>query len=432
MLTPIEHAIQNAGGPERFLAGLERAEKDLLLYQWQLWARPEQLPPPGEWVTWLILAGRGWGKTRTGAEWIRQRVTSGAARHIALVGRTPGDVRDVMIEGESGILNVFPPGHCPVWEPSRRRLTFSTGAIATTYSSENPDQLRGPQQDTAWCDEVATFKSATAWDNLQLGLRLRQPQQIVTTTPRTVHTVRELVKDAQASGATVMTQGATYQNRAHLAPAFFAKIIARYEGTRLGEQEIKGLLLADTPGALWARTMITYHPGGADALPAMRRVVIGVDPSVSDGEDAAECGIIAVGHGVDDCYYVLADYSLRASPNRWAVQVVRALRDWEADRIVAETNQGGAMVEGTLRTVERTIPYRGVHASVGKQARAEPISSLYEQDRVRHVAPLVDLEDQLCTWVAGEGESPDRLDALVWAMTELTRPQAGPMHVGIA
>ena len=405
----IERAVQ-AVGPERFLATLTVQEQQALAYQWRLWARPSQLPPPGEWLTWLIMAGRGFGKTRTGAEWIRQRVESGETRRIALVGRTPADARDVMVEGESGILNVFPPDQRPIYEPSKRRITFHTGAIATVYSSENPEQLRGPTHDTAWVDELGTFQSSETFDNLQLGLRMGRPRQIVTTTPRPVRTIRDLVDDSD----TVVTRGTSYENRANLAPAFYRQVIRRYEGTRRGQQEIMGLLLEDVPGALWQRSMIKYK-----AAPEMERVVIGIDPSVSDSEDAARCGIVAAGKGLDGVYYVLADRSLRASPDRWAHEAISLFHELKADRIIAEVNQGGKMVELTLRTIDPLIPYSGVHASVGKKARAEPVSALYEQGRVFHVEPFRDLEDELCTWTPEEGPSPDRLDACVYALTEL-------------
>ena len=407
--SPIERAVA-AVGPERFLATLTVQEQQALAYQWRLWARPSQLAPPGDWLTWLIMAGRGFGKTRTGAEWIRQRVESGEAKRIALVGRTPRDARDTMIEGESGILAVFPPDRRPDYEPSKRRITFHTGAVAAVFSSETPDELRGPQYDTAWVDELGTFKHPEAFDNLQLGLRLGRPRQIVTTTPRPVRTIRDLLADSDS----VVTTGTSYENRANLAPAFFQQVIRRYEGTRRGQQEIMGLLLEDVPGALWQRSMIQYK-----AAPEMERIVVGIDPSVSDSEDAARCGIVAAGKGTDDLYYVLADRSLRASPDRWAQRAIDLFHEFKADRIIAEVNQGGKMVELTLRTIAPLIPYSGVHASVGKKARAEPVSALYEQGRVFHVEPFPDLEDQMTTWVSEDGPSPDNMDAMVWALTEL-------------
>ena len=409
MTSEIERAVA-AVGPERFLASLTTQEQQALAYQWRLWARPSQLAPPGEWLTWLILAGRGFGKTRTAAEWVRQRVESGEAQRIALVGRTPADVRDVMVEGESGILAVFPPEQRPIYEPSKRRLTFHNGAIATVFSSENPEQLRGPQFDTAYVDELGTFSHPEAFDNLQLGLRLGRPRQVVATTPRPVRTIRDLMVDAD----TVVTSGTSYENKANLAPAFFRQVIRRYEGTRRGQQEIMGLLLEDVPGALWQRSMIKYK-----AAPELERVVVGIDPSVSDSEDAARCGIVAAGKAQDGVYYVLADRSLRASPDRWAHEAISLFNELKADRIIAEVNQGGKMVELTLRTIDPLIPYSAVHASVGKKARAEPVSALYEQKKVFHVEPFRDLEDELCTWTPEEGPSPDRLDACVYALTEL-------------
>ena len=408
--SPIERAIQAAGGPEAFLERLSSQDKEALLFRWPLWARPSQLPPSGDWLTWLIVAGRGHGKTRTGAETIRSWLPQLSIGRIALLGRTPADVRDVMIEGESGILNIFPPDERPEYMPSMRRLLFKNGAQATTYSSENPDQLRGPQHEAAWTDELATFKSSDAWDNLQLGLRLGNPRQIVTTTPRPIRMIRELVKDED----TVITKGTTYENRANLARAFFRQVIRRYEGTRRGQQELMGVLLDDVPGALWQRQHIRYKEA-----PAMERVVVAVDPSVGEGEDIAECGIVVVGKGVDGHFYVLLDKSLRASPNRWAQEVISAYYSQPTDRIVAEVNNGGKLVELTLRTLDKNIPYTAVSASVGKDARAEPVSALYEQGRVFHVTPFEDLEDQLCTWVPREGKSPDRLDALVWGLYEL-------------
>ena len=256
--------------------------------------------------------------TRAGAETIRDWLPQMTIGRIALLGRTPADVRDVMIEGESGLMNIFPPGQRPVYEPSNRRIKFYNGAVATTYSSENPDQLRGPQHEYAWTDEVGAFRSSEAWNNLQLGLRLGQPKQIVTTTPRPTTAIKELVKDANEEGDTVVTRGTSYDNRANLSPAFFRQVIRRYEGTRLGQQELMGLLLEDVPGALWTRSIIVY----AVAIPTMRRIVVGVDPSISDGEEAAECGIVVVGEGLNGYYYVLADYSIRASPNEWAKRVV--------------------------------------------------------------------------------------------------------------
>ena len=290
------------------LAALPVQRQAMLRYLWPAWARESQKPPPGDWITWLYMAGRGAGKTRTASEWIRQRVYDGA-RRIALVGRTPADVRDVMIEGDSGLLNVFPPHERPNYEPSNRRIVFHTGGVGHVYSSEQPDHLRGPQHDTAWCDELATFKSRDAWDNLQMGLRQGSPRQIVTTTPRPVPTMRELV----ANPNTALTRDTTYANRTNLAPSLFRQIRQMYEGTARGQQEIMGMLLDSLPGALWTREMIRYRK----APPTTRRC-IGVDPSIGDGETSDECGIVGAGLADDGKVDVLGTgpYAPRRSSGR--------------------------------------------------------------------------------------------------------------------
>ena len=382
------------------------------MYDWTVWARPNQLPPQSDWLTWLIMAGRGFGKTRCGAEFVRHEVESGKARHVALVGMTPADVRDVMIEGESGILNISPPWFKPLYEPSKRKLTWPNGAIGITYSGYEPDQLNGPQSDLAWCDELRTWKYAReTWDMLMLGLRLGEhPRVVVTTTPSPIEIIRWLIKQP----TTVVTKGSTYENRAFLAPSFFEQVISRYKGTRLGRQEIDAELLEDVPGALWKRADILYK-----AAPELQRIVVAIDPAVTSNANSDETGIVVVGIGIDGFYYVLADRSARTTPDAWAKRAIQAYRDFSADRIIGETNNGGEMIQLTLETVDKNIPYKAVHASRGKQARAEPISALYEQHKVFHTDPFVDLEDQLCTWTQESGDSPDRLDALVWALTEL-------------
>ena len=384
-----------------------------LLFLWRAWARPDQVPPDGDWLTWLYQAGRGAGKTRAAAEWVRWKVDTGQARRIALLGREPSASREVMVgeESDSGLLNIYPPSQKPDYEPALRQLTFHNGAVAFTYSSANPDQLRGPQHDLAWVDELAAFRNFEAWDNLQMGLRLgRRPQQVVSTTPRPKRVIRELTKRA----STTITHATSYDNRANLADSWFEDTLAPYVGTRRGQQEIEGVLLDEVPGALWQRAWIKY----GDKPDAIDRVVVGVDPSVSDGDDAAECGIVVAAKAGDE-YFVLGDYSLRGSPAVWATEVARVYRLHGADQVTAETNQGGKMVELVLKQADATLRYDGVHASVGKQARAEPVSLLYEQGRVHHAEAMIDLEDQLCTWVPGEGDSPDRLDALVWAMAAM-------------
>ena len=415
-----ESLIQKAARVDpHFIDKLSDEDVAVLEFDWRAWARPSQLAPEGDWVTWLRMAGRGEGKTRSASEWIRQRVVQREARAIALLGRTPADVRDVMIEGESGIMKVFPPEIKPYYEPSRRRITFHTGAIAHTYSSASPDELRGPQHDTAWTDELATFRTFDSWHNLQLGLRLGAPRQVVTTTPRPLRVLREIIK----SPYSIVSRGATYDNRANLAPTFMTQILERYEGTHLGRQEIYGELLEEMPGALWRRDMIEHQP--APSRDDLTRVVVGVDPSISDGETSAECGIVVCALDKYDNFWVLDDATTRGSPLIWANKVIASYRTFNADRVIAEENQGGKMVEAVLRQIDNNVSYRGVHASQGKQARAEPIAALYEQSRIFHASFFNDLEDQMCVWVPGiGGDSPDRLDALVWGMTELIRPKS--------
>lgn len=406
---------------------LSQKEAEAILYDWAVWSRPNQRPPAGSWLTWLMMAGRGFGKTRAGAEFIRSEVEAGKTRYIALVGKTPADVRDVMIEGESGLLKISPPWFMPKYESSKRRLTWPNGAYATTFSSYEPDQLRGPQHDLAWVDELRTFAYVNeVWDNLMLGLRLgSHPRVVVTTTPAPLAIIRNLIKEP----TTVVTKGTTYENRAFLAESFFGQVVSKYAGTRLGRQEINAELLEDVPGALWKRADILYkqvpthkekHDGQEVDIPELQRVVVAIDPAVTSGEGSDETGIVVAAKGIDGYYYILADRSARATPDAWARRAIQAYRDFSADRIIGETNNGGEMIQLTLRTVDRDIPFKAVHASRGKQARAEPISALYEQHKVFHTTQMPDLEDQLLTWTPESGESPDRLDALVWAMTELS------------
>lgn len=383
------------------------------MYDWQFWARPKQLTPPGDWYVWLILAGRGFGKTRTGAEQIRAWQEQGYKR-FALVGQTPAEVRDVMVEGEGGILAISPPWNMPKYEPSKRKLTWPNGAIATAYSGENPELLRGPQHEKVWVDELAKFKyPQETWDNLMLGLRLgSQPQAVVTTTPKPTRTLKDIVSDDN----TVTTRGNTYENKANLADAFINTIIKRYEGTRLGRQELYAELLDDNPDALWRRKDIEDFR--ATKVPPLSRIVVAIDPQAKNGETSAETGIIVAGRCKDGEAYVLADASVKGTPETWAKAAITGYHKYQADRIIGEANNGGDMVEHTIRTVDKTVPFRQVHASRGKHLRAEPISALYEQGKVHHVGMFPELEDQMCDWVPGD-TSPDRLDALVWALTEL-------------
>jgi phage terminase large subunit-like protein len=402
---------------------LNPAAARALLYDWQFWARPAQLPPPGNWRVWLLLAGRGFGKTRTGAELMRARVAERTARRLALVAPTAADARNVMVEGESGILAVSPPWDRPRYEPSKRRLTWPNGAIAMLYSADEPERLRGPQHDAAWCDELGSWRYSEAWDMLMFGLRLgTDPRAVVTTTPRPTRLIRALIADPTA----VVTQGSTYENRANLAPAFLDQIIRKYEGTRLGRQEIEAELLDDVPGALWTRGVI--EAARAQTAPPLIRVVVAIDPAATSTADADETGIIIAGRDSQGQGWVLADASGRYQPAEWAKTAVAAYRAHHADRVIAEVNHGGEMVEATLRVIDPNVPFAAVRASRGKVARAEPVAALYEQGRVRHVGVFPRLEDQMCGFVpAGHGDvdlrsvghSPDRVDALVWALTDL-------------
>lgn len=399
---------------EKLLATLSLDEKAELVYHWPFWARDNQLSPEGDWRVWLILAGRGFGKTRTGAEWVRARVQQGRTRRLALVGPTAADVRDVMVEGESGIMAVCPPSERPNYEPTKRRLTWPNGAVATLFSADEPERLRGPQHDSCWCDELGAWRRPEAWDMLLLGLRIgTDPQAVVTTTPRPTKIIKELARHP----TTRVTVGSSYENRANLAPAFYEAIVRRYEGTRLGRQELLAEILEDNPYALWQRDQIDATR--VEGAPDMVRVVVGLDPAVTADEDSAETGIVVAGIGDDGDFYVLSDRSLRASPNGWARAAVRAYTVHKADRILGEVNNGGDMIEATLRAVDENVSYKEVRATRGKQLRAEPIAALYEQGRVHHVGFFPELEDQLVEWVPGE-TSPDRLDALVWALTELS------------
>ena len=373
------------------------------------------MPPEGDWRIWLIMSGRGAGKTRAGAEWVRAQVEAGRCGRLALVAPTAADARDVMVEGESGILGISPDWNRPLYEPSKRRLTWKNGATATLYSADEPDRLRGPQSDGAWGDEIGSWNRPEAWDMLMLGLRLgANPRAVATTTPKPVRLIRELL----ANPHTVVTRGSTYDNALNLAPAFLDQIISKYQGTRLGRQEIEGALLEDVPGALWQRAQLDACR--LAAAPELRRVVIALDPAATSGENADLTGIIVAAKGVDGRGYVLADLSCRLSPDGWARRAVNAYHHYGADRLIAEVNQGGEMVASVIKTVDRNVAYRGIHASRGKRLRAEPVAALYEQGRISHCGSFPDLEDQMCAFTAdGFDGSPDRVDAAVYSLTEL-------------
>lgn len=404
----------------QLLAGLSGDELEAVTYDWSLWGRAEQQPPPGAWRVWLLLTGRGWGKTRTLSETVRQWANDPSAR-IALVGRTAGDVRDVLVEGPAGILSVFPARERPTYLPSVRRLIFKSGAIATTYSSEEPDLLRGPSHSHAAVDELAAWERAEeAWSNLQLTLRIgAHPRVVVATTPRPI----KLLKELMASANTVVTRGRTADNERNLAPSALAEFYGRWGGTRLGAQELEGQLLEQVEGALWTRAILDETRVAKS--PELARIVVGVDPAVSSGEGADETGIVVAGRAKDGHVYVVADRSLRASPDGWGRAVVAAFDGFKADRVIVEANQGGEMVETVLRTIRATLPVTRVHATRGKLTRAEPVAALFEQRKAHVVGTLPALEEQLATYAPGETDSPDRLDAMVWALSSLAGQRSG-------
>jgi phage terminase large subunit-like protein len=403
----------------------EALEYDARL-RWLEDARPEQLTPEGEWLTWLLLAGRGFGKTRTAAEDVAWFGLKNPESRIAVVAETFGDGRDVCIEGESGLLSCLPDSSVALWNRSMGEMFLTNGTRYKIYSGDKPDQLRGPQHHRAWCDELAKWRyMREAWTQLMLGLRLGEnPQAIVTTTPRPVSLLREI----RGRTRTIVTTGSTFDNAANLSESFLDEIREQYEGTRVGRQELYAEILDDVPGALWTRKMV--EDAKTTTAPDFVRVVVAIDPAVTSGEDADETGIVVAAKGVDGLGYVLADRTCRMSPDGWANRAVSAFDEFGADRIVAETNNGGDMVERVIRTVAPRIPYRKLHASRGKRVRAEPIAALYEQGKVRHLSPMPELEDQMCAFVPeGMDGSPDRVDALVWALTELMLEKRGRTKV---
>lgn len=396
--------------------------------RWTFLAHPGQIPPDDRpWFTYLMRSGRGGGKTRAGSEWILKRVREGY-QHIALIGQTAADIRDTMVElGESSIMKVARPEERPIYEPSKRRLTFPNGATATTFTGEEPDQLRGPQHDSVWIDELAKFKyPEETWDNMEMGLRLgNNPQVFCTTTPRPIKIIKRLVSDPM----TIDVRFSTMQNAENLSPTFIKRVMDKYAGTRLGRQELEGEILEDNPGALWNLTTIDNLR--VPKAPALIRIVTGVDPAVTSREDSDETGIIAAGIAASGHFYVLEDASLQASPLEWGRAVVRTHHGHKGDRVIGETNNGGDLVEMNLRRIDTAIPFKAVHASRGKAIRAEPIAALYEQGKVHHVGTFPQLEDQMCSWdpAAAGQPSPDRMDALVWALTELSGRSGGPTQI---
>jgi phage terminase large subunit-like protein len=408
--------------PEKRIGELDQPSAGELMFNWRLWARNEQLPPPGDWVTWLILGGRGSGKTRAGAEWVRAQATGPApVSPIALVGETISEAIAVMVEGNSGLLRVHPADE----EPRLRghTLTWSNGAQASVLSASDPDGFRGPQFAAAWCDEVAKWPDAeAAWDMLQFALRLgHRPRQVATTTPRPVKLLRRLLDDPR----TAVTRMRTADNAHHLAPGFLEAVVGRYRDTLLGRQELDGELIEDRPDALWHRGMFRAAPAGT----ALERIVVAVDPPATGGPRADACGIVVAGR-IGAGAVVLEDATLRpAPPAVWAARAVRTFHAHAADAIVAEVNQGGDMVKAIIAQEDAGVPVRGVHATRGKWVRAEPIAALYARGLVAHAPGLAHLEDELCAFGPdgrAHGHSPDRVDALVWALTELFGAGEGP------
>lgn len=368
----------------------------------------------------MILSGRGWGKTRCGSEWIVWEALKRPRTRWAVIARTSADIRDTCFEGESGIISVL--RRYGVYDEKKyNRTNYSyilpNGSRIKGFSAEEPDRLRGPQHHGAWCDELAAWDKPDAWDQLQFGLRLGQhPQTVVTTTPQPIPVIRNLIQ----RDSTFLTRGSTFENEKNLAPSALAELQLRYHGTRLGRQELYGEILDDVEGALWNREMIETGRIRLEDLPPLIRIVVAIDPAVTSGENSDDTGIVVAGVTANNEYYVLDDRTCHVSPEQWAKVAVSAYHDWKADRIIAETNNGGDMVELVLRNVAQNIPVTKVTASRGKRVRAEPISALYEQGRVHHVGGFDQLEDQMCQWIPDSGTSPDRMDALVWALSELS------------
>ena len=460
-------ASWQSGKADDFIAGLRASEVIGLVFDWLLYARPDQLPPdvspfapggrlperesPGaskkqstdagasvDWRTWLLLGGRGSGKTRAGAEWVRAQalglapLAKSAVGRIALIGESIGDVRAIMVEGVSGLLAIHPPHERPTFEPSKKQLTWPNGAIAQLFSAEDPDGLRGPQFGAAWCDELAKWRYAErTWDMLQFALRLgANPRQVVTTTPRPIALLKRLLADA----ATVVGRSRTADNALHLSPAFIGEMTNRYGASSLGRQELDGELIEDRSDALWKREALE-RCRVAEA-PRLARIVVAVDPPVTSGAKADACGIVVAGIDAAGRGYVLADRTLSGyAPTVWAQAAVEAYHGFAADRIVAEVNQGGELVENVIRQIDSGVPVKRVRATRGKWVRAEPVAALYERGLVSHVGRFAALEDQMCDFgPAGltGGRSPDRMDALVWALTELMLGQGREPRISVA
>jgi phage terminase large subunit-like protein len=435
-LSTLDNATK-PGAVSELLAGIKRWEADIFGGDFAAFAHAHQLPPAransgADWTTWLILGGRGAGKTRAGAERVRAVARRDPRARIALIGETEHDAREVMVQGVSGLIAVHQPGERPQWSPTRRRLEWPGGAVAQVFSAEDPDTLRGPQFSAAWCDELAKWRHADAtFDMLQFGLRLgERPRQVITTTPRPIALIRRLMADAR----TAVTHAGTRANAYNLAPAFIETVLARYHDTRLGRQEIDGEIVEERNDALWTRAGI--ESCRVAQAPPLARVVVAVDPPASAKKGADACGIVAAGCGPDNSIYVLADETVAGlSPQGWAMKAVALWRRLQADSLVVEVNQGGDMVRAVIGEADRSVPVREVRATRGKWLRAEPVAQLYEQGRVKHAGTFPALEDEMCDFGLDgltSGKSPDRLDALVWAVTALSfGARTGPRVRGL-
>lgn len=418
----------------RILRKLPPNELAALEFNWQFWGRPNQQEPQADYRYWVLNAGRGYGKTRTGAETVRSWAERKAHGGVyALVGPTSADVRDTMIEGESGILQVSPPWFRPEWYPSKRRLRWPNGAIAITYSAEKPERLRGPNIGAAWCDELCAWKyMKETWSQLRLTMRKGsgRPRTVITTTPRPVELYLKILSDP----ACITTKGSTFENKANLAPGFIEELIQDFVGTRLGQQELYADILTDVQGALWTHALIDDHRIKSLDMSQLVRVVVAIDPAVKASMLSDETGIIVAGRFADGHGVVLEDLSVRgAQPMDWMGRAVNAYHKWRADSIVAEVNNGGDLIEELCKVVDKTVKYKAVHASRGKFTRAEPVAGLYEQFRIHHYGIFKLLEEQMRTYSPVTAQkSPDRMDALVWALTELfLQKNAAPLLVSL-
>jgi phage terminase large subunit-like protein len=386
---------------------------EAIKYRWSLQAREKQLLPEGDWQTWLIMAGRGFGKTRTGAETVR--IWKDNNPIIMIAGATASDLRDVQIEGPGGILAISPKWDRPVYISSKSQLVWPNGSVTMCRSADEPDRFRGPQFYKLWADELAAWKYPESWDMALMGLRLGpNPQALVTTTPRPTKIIKDILKDP----TTIVTRGSSYENQDNLAGTFFSHIISKYEGTRLGRQELNAELLEDVEGALWSMDLIERNR--VKTLPNFQRIVVAIDPATTANKNSDETGIMVCGLGRDGIGYILEDQTGIYSPNDWGRCAIGLYHKWRADRIVAEVNQGGDMVKTIIRNIDNTCATKDVHATKGKVTRAEPVVALYEQNRIKHYGSLPKLEDEMTQWDANASmPSPNRIDAMVWGITDL-------------